>query len=160
MVGAALVFLSRKSMAEDNIVANTSAPIVVPTETVPADAAPTESAPASAPTLTVETATASASTYKNGTYSAVGSYQAPSGQELVGVELVVEDDVITAVTIDQQAVHPTSQKMQSMFASGISGAVVGQRLDQLVGVGKVSGSSLTPKGFNDALVKIKAEAKS
>lgn len=158
MVGAALVFLSRKSMAEDNIVANTSAPIVVPTETVPADAAPTESAPASAPTLTVETATASA--YKNGTYSAVGSYQAPSGQELVGVELVVEDDVITAVTIDQQAVHPTSQKMQSMFASGISGAVVGQRLDQLVGIGKVSGSSLTPKGFNDALVKIKAEAKS
>jgi hypothetical protein len=37
--------------------------------------------------------------------------------------------------------------------------VVGKKIDE-VQLTKVSGSSLTPQGFNDALAKIKAEAKS
>ena len=37
--------------------------------------------------------------------------------------------------------------------------VVGKNIDE-VAITKVAGSSLTPKGFTDALEKIKADAKS
>lgn len=99
-----------------------------------------------------------AATYKDGTYTAQGTYQVPSGTETVGVSLTIENDVVTAVAIDEQGIHAVSQQMQAMFAAGIAAQVVGVKIDEL-NVGVVSGSSLTPIGFNDALVKIKAEAK-
>lgn len=99
-----------------------------------------------------------ASMYVDGLYSATGSYTAPSGTETVGVSLTVTDDVVTDVAIDEQAVNPTSQKMQALFADGISTLVIGKRLED-ISVSQVSGSSLTSKGFNQALEAIKAQAK-
>ena len=48
--------------------------------------------------------------------------------------------------------------MQGNFKAGFSELVVGKPVDQ-VSLSVVNGSSLTPKGFMDALAKIKAEAK-
>ncbi|WP_434993812.1 FMN-binding protein [Arthrobacter sp. Ld5] len=96
--------------------------------------------------------------YEDGTYAATGSYQSPAGQEEVGVTLTLEADVVTAVDVEPMPDNPTTREYQGRFAGGISEAVVGKRLDEL-SVDKVAGSSLTSGGFNDALGKIKGEAR-
>ncbi len=133
--------------ANTNTAENTAATTKPSTNTAPVETAPVVPEPAT-----------EAIVYKDGTYSAVGTYSAPSGTETVGVELTLKDGIVTAVVIDQQAVHPTSVKLQEMFTSGVEVEVVGKSIADL-SLTKVSGSSLTPKGFNDALEKIKAEAK-
>ena len=110
-------------------------------------------------TLTTSSAsTAQNAKYKDGTYSAEGSYFSPTGGEKVGVELTTKGDIVTDVVFIPEATHPTSVNFQNKFAAGYKQYVVGKSLDQ-INVGKVSGSSLTPNGFNDAVAKIKVEAK-
>lgn len=96
--------------------------------------------------------------YKDGTYKAEGSYQSPGGAESVGVSITLQGDVVTAVTVTPEAKSGNSKQYQTAFASGISGEVVGKKIDDLK-VSKVSGSSLTSGGFNQALETIKGEAK-
>lgn len=103
------------------------------------------------------TGTDSTGAYADGTYEADGSYTSPGGNESVGVELTLESGVVTAVTVTPESENPTGQEYQTRFASGISGEVVGKSLDEL-DVTKVSGSSLTSGGFNDAVETIKADA--
>ena len=103
------------------------------------------------------TGSAATGAYADGTYDAEGSYTSPGGNESVGVSLTLESGVVTAVTVTPESENPTGQEYQSRFASGISGEVVGKSLDEL-DVTKVSGSSLTSGGFNDAVETIKADA--
>lgn len=98
------------------------------------------------------------STYKDGSYSADGTYRSPAGGESVHVMLVLKDDVVTGVTFTGDATNPKSVTMQGQFGAGIEAAVVGKSLDD-VSVGVVNGSSLTGKGFMEAVEKIKVEAK-
>ena len=67
------------------------------------------------------------------------------------------DGVVTDVTVTPESENLTGQQYQSRFAGGIAGEVVGKQLDELK-VSKVSGSSLTSGGFNDAVETIKADA--
>lgn len=117
-------------------------------------AATAESTPAE---TTGSTASATTGVYADGTYEAEGSYTSPGGNETVGVSLTIEGDVVTAVTVTPESENPTGQQYQERFASGISGEVVGKSLDE-IDVTKVSGSSLTSGGFNDAVETIKADA--
>lgn len=118
-----------------------------------------------APTATTPTgATSPASTpvaqkylYKNGSYSAIGNYTSPGGAEEVGVKLEVLGDVITNVSVEVKATRPASKNWQNAFAGGVKSVVVGKKLDE-VKLDKVSGSSLTPKGWNDAILKIQKQA--
>jgi hypothetical protein len=98
-------------------------------------------------------------TYKDGEYSAVGNYVSPGGPEEVNVSLMLKENVITDVTFESKAERPISVKFQGIFGADYKQYVVGKNIDD-VELTKVSGSSLTPQGFNDALAKIKAEAKS
>lgn len=97
-------------------------------------------------------------TYKDGDYSVVGTYNSPAGAETMGVSLTLKDNIITAVTIEPKANAPISKKFQETVADSIKPFVVGKRIDA-VKLSKISGSSLTPKGFNDALEKVKVQAK-
>jgi hypothetical protein len=54
--------------------------------------------------------------------------------------------------------HPESVQFEGMFADSYKPLVVGKSVDS-INLDKVSGSSLTPKGFNDALDQIKSQAK-
>lgn len=99
------------------------------------------------------------SMYKDGTYEMVGNYVSPGGPETVGATVTLANDIITDTTIEVQATRPTSKEKQEDFAANYKPMVIGKNIDEVV-LTKVSGSSLTPKGFNDALEKIKAEAKS
>lgn len=101
---------------------------------------------------------ASATAYRNGTYTSTGSYVSPGGNEQIEVTLVLKDDVITSATVRSLAVNPTSKIMQGKFISGVQAAVVGKKITDVT-LTHVSGSSLSPKGWNDAVLKIQAQAK-
>ncbi len=95
--------------------------------------------------------------YKNGTYSATGNYRSPAGAESVQISLTLVDGVITDATFKGDATAPRSVQMQGQFSSAFKEQVVGKSIDEL-SLGVVNGSSLTPKGFMDAVAKIQAEA--
>jgi hypothetical protein len=97
--------------------------------------------------------------YKNGTYQAIGNYTSPGGSEEIDVSLTLTDGVVSEAVVTPKATRPTSKVKQQDFADNYKVLVVGKSIDEL-NLGKVSGSSLTPKGFNDAVEKIKAQAQS
>ena len=121
-------------------------------------AAPTGAATGGAPIAGTGASSSAASGYKDGTYSADGNYVSPNGTETVGVELTLSGGTVSGVNITQHPSNPNTRKFQGEFASGIAGQIVGRNLDEL-NVSKVAGSSLTSGGFNEAVEKIKAEAK-
>jgi uncharacterized protein with FMN-binding domain len=96
--------------------------------------------------------------YKDGSYSATGSYVSPGGAESIKITLVLKDDIITDASAEVLATRPTSKQMQIAFASGFKAMIVGKNINDVT-LDKVSGSSLTPQGFNDAVAKIKAQAR-
>lgn len=62
------------------------------------------------------------------------------------------------VIFEGLATDPNSKRFQGEFADGYKAQVIGKPIAEVF-LTKVSGSSLTPKGFNDAVEKIKSEAK-
>jgi hypothetical protein len=136
------------------------------TTQTPADTANTPpTTPVTPVTTPTQTATTPAITqkqyvpvYKNGTYSATGSYMSPGGEEQVGVTLTLANDIITAVSVTPGAYDRTSARYQDRFISGYKTYVIGKNIAK-VNLGIISGSSLTPEGFNDALAQIKTQAK-
>ncbi|HJQ08107.1 MAG TPA: FMN-binding protein [Candidatus Saccharimonadales bacterium] len=97
--------------------------------------------------------------YKSGTYSATGSYESPGGTERVAIKLTLEGGIISDIAVTPQAASPTSKQYQGEFVSGYKGLVEGKDIDEIK-LSKVSGSSLTSRGFNDALDQIKNQAQS
>ncbi len=97
------------------------------------------------------------SPYADGQYSAIGDYQSPGGKQEIGVTVTLSNSVITALTLDTSNTSGPSAEFQGKFSSGIDDLVVGKSIDEL-SVSKVSGSSLTSIGFNDAIDQIKTEA--
>lgn len=137
-------------------VVQTPAPEPTPVvETPTPSATPVTAAPAPAP---APTPVAAATVYKDGTYNAAGNYMSPGGPEEIKVQLTVKNDVVTAATVTPEATIGKSAFMQKAFADNYKPLVIGKKLSSL-SLGKVSGSSLTPLGFNDAVAKIQVEAK-
>ncbi len=97
-------------------------------------------------------------TYKDGVYTANGTYMSPGGPDSLDVTLTIKDGIVTASALKLYAGDDTSAKIMSMFEQNYTQYVVGQKLSTL-NVGKVSKSSLTPIGFNDAVSKIRTQAK-
>lgn len=96
--------------------------------------------------------------YADGVYMAEGSYRSPGGNDVIQVELVIESDLVTAVALSEVQVSDVSRYYVGEYAKGIEVEVVGKSLEGLSGPQKLNGSSLTSVGFNEALMKIKAEA--
>lgn len=97
-------------------------------------------------------------TYKDGEYNSTGQYISPGGEESIAVTLTLIKGIVENASVISNATRPISKKMQSAFIGGFRDQVIGKNIDEL-NITKVSGSSLTPKGFNDALEKIKTQAK-
>lgn len=110
-----------------------------------------------APTPTTPT-TAATHTYADGTYTKAGTYRSPEGRENVSLTLTLKDDVVTKSSFTATSDEDTSQRYMDRFSSGYSSLVVGKAIDSIK-LTVVNGSSLTPKGFMDALAQIKTEAK-
>ena len=95
--------------------------------------------------------------YKDGTYEAIGNYTSPAQKEEVAISLTLKDGQVTEATFEGKGVNEISKKMQGKFNEGFSEEVVGKSLDEIA-LTVVNGSSLTPKGFMEAVEKIKVEA--
>jgi hypothetical protein len=95
--------------------------------------------------------------YKDGTYEMIGNYVSPGGPREVGVTLTLANGVISDASAEVMATDATSQRFQGEFVNNFKPMVIGKSIDEVV-LEKVSGSSLTPKGFNDAVNKIKTAA--
>ncbi|MFT4156768.1 MAG: FMN-binding protein [Microbacterium sp.] len=99
----------------------------------------------------------SSTTYTDGTYTAEGSYQTPETVETIAVTLTIADDIVTDVEVTGDPQARESEHYQGQFIDGIADEVVGVALDEL-NVSRVSGSSLTSSGFNEAVESIKEQA--
>lgn len=96
--------------------------------------------------------------YKNGKYEAVGNYISPGGDEKIDVTITIADNVVTdAAVVSNSPSGPTARQMQTAFTNGFKEQVIGKNINE-INVTKVSSSSLTPKGFMNALEKIKTQA--
>ena len=93
--------------------------------------------------------------YADGTYTATGQYG--GGPSFITVKATLANGVITAVEVTPHATVPRSLELQRRFAAAVPKVVVGRPIDQ-VNVGKLAGSSNTPKGFNAAIRQIKDQA--
>jgi len=93
--------------------------------------------------------------YADGVYTATGQY---GGQpSFITVTVALKDGVVTSVQVRPHATVPRSLELQRAFAAAVPKVVVGKPLSE-VRVDKLAGSSGTPKGFNDAIDKIRQEA--
>ena len=106
----------------------------------------------------VDTTKSYAYVYKDGTYTAVGSYMSPGGPDQLSVTITLKGDIVTDATVTNMAGDRTSSRYQNMFISGYKQYVIGKNIAD-INLTVVSGSSLTPIGFNDALNQIKTAAK-
>lgn len=97
------------------------------------------------------------SNFEDGTFEAIGTYTSPGGTETIQVSLVLNDGVVTEASVTPQATRPNSVKFQELFKNNFESEVVGKNIDE-ISLDKVGGSSLTPKGFMDALEDIKSQA--
>jgi uncharacterized protein with FMN-binding domain len=93
--------------------------------------------------------------FVDGVYMATGEYGGQPSH--ITVKATLKDGVITAVTVTPHAYVPRSLELQRAFAAAVPKVVIGKRIDQ-VRIGKLAGSSSTPKGFNDAIRQIRAQA--
>lgn len=111
------------------------------------------------PVITTKPTTKSSiSVYKDGTYSAIGSYMSPGGPNKIKITVTLASDIITNASGVNMAGDERSVKYEDRFLSGFESLVVGKKISEVF-LTKVSGASLTPKGFNDAINQIKASAK-
>lgn len=92
--------------------------------------------------------------YTDGEYKVEGKY----GKKSILVKLHLNDDKIEDVEVTPNTINiPRSLKLQKDFAEAVPREVVGKPIDE-IHLDRLAGSSLTTKGFNDALEKIKAQA--
>ncbi len=105
------------------------------------------------------TTTGSSKSYKDGAYTADGTYMTPEGEEKITVTLTLKGNAITEVNTTSNPVHHESRQYQTFFQNNYKKLVVGKKIDE-VNLSRVSGSSLTPIGFNAALNAIKQQAAS
>lgn len=128
--------------AEDDASASSRTPSATPSASEPAASAP-----------------AGAGAFTPGEYEATGSYTTPDGQtQKIEVEVTLAaDGTISELDADGQAEGGNSKQFQGKFESGIDAQVEGRKITEL-DVDKVSGSSLTSGGFNDAIDQIIGQA--
>ena len=118
---------------------------------------PTSGNPVTPTDTTSGTPVTTAPTYKDGTYTADGNYLSPGGAESITVTLTLKDNIVTDATVISHATIANSIHYQGVFIANYKPLVIGKDISTL-NLTKVSGSSLTPKGFNDAVAKIKVQA--
>lgn len=153
VIVVATLSASKKNPADSLTSADTSPttePVVeltvAPTTVV--NAAPTAVPKSGAPTQA----------YRDGSYTATGTYSSPGGNEAIAVTVTLKNGIISDTSAQPKANDSDSAEYQAKFISGYKSLVVGKSIDT-VSLSRVSGSSLTSKGFNSAISTIKTQAK-
>lgn len=96
--------------------------------------------------------------FADGDYEATGRYLSPNGTESIDVQLTLVDEIVTELEIVSHPSNPNTRQFQGQFISGVDALVIGKRIDELEGIDRVAGSSLTSDGFADAIAQIMTDA--
>lgn len=135
-----------------------STKLQVATEPVAAITAHSPAEPAATPSSA--SAGVATNVYKNGTYTVKTDYSVPKeGINNLEVKVTIESDNVTVVSTNNSYEDRDSVPYINGFKSGVSGAVVGKKLSNLV-ASRIGGASLTSGAFNEVIAKIKSDAKS
>jgi uncharacterized protein with FMN-binding domain len=102
------------------------------------------------------TDTQSMTRYRDGVYVARGWYGSLPSH--IDVTVTLTNDRITHVRVTPRATDGISRDYQVRFAEAAPQVVTGRRIDE-INVDHLAGASGTPKGFTDALAKIRREAR-
>jgi uncharacterized protein with FMN-binding domain len=97
------------------------------------------------------------SVYSDGTYTAAVNYSSPGGNEEIKVSIILQKDVVISATVNAEASDALSKNYQDRFIAVYKGYVIGKKINTIK-LSAVSGSSLTSKGFNEALQQIEKQA--
>lgn len=95
--------------------------------------------------------------FKDGTYTASSTYSTPGGQENIDVSITLTDNRVTDSSVQQIPSDPEAEQYQVSFRENYKPLVIGKDITE-INLTRVSGSSLTSRGFNDALEQIKNQA--
>jgi len=112
---------------------------------------------ASQPSDSTTGSTPMMNSYKDGTYEATGNYNTPGGNESIDVTIVIQNGKIVDSSVTNSAKSRESRAYQSDFVNGYKDLVKGKGISTLR-LSRVAGSSLTPRGFNEAIDAIKTQA--
>ena len=140
------------------VVGGTGAAVILNKQDESPNGTETSSTVESTPSTTTPSSNSTSDTYTDGDYTASGSYRTPGGIESVDVSLTLAGNAITDVEVAGSG-SGDSARYQSMFREKIADIVVGKNIDE-IDVSRVSGSSLTSTGFNEAIETIRQEAAS
>ncbi len=122
-------------------------------EAVTQERAPSQPAPETTNNSTAQ------SEYTDGTYTANVTYLTPKRDEYgVAVSLTLTKDIVTGATVTYSN-GAEKDPNAARFEAAYKAEVIGKDIDTL-NLSRVGGASLTTNAFNDALVKIKADAQS
>ncbi|MDB5175188.1 MAG: uncharacterized protein JWM81_46 [Candidatus Saccharibacteria bacterium] len=110
-------------------------------------------------TATSDNANSTSTAYKDGTYTETGTYTSPGGTESLKVTVTLAGGVVTDTSAVGSKRSDDSTFYAGQFIDNYKSLVVGKKISDIK-LSKVSGSSLTPIGFNAALTKIKTDAQS
>lgn len=98
------------------------------------------------------------SQYADGTYSAKASYVTPEGIESIDLMVTIRSGVISSAEVTASGNSDHAQEHQGDFIAGFKPLVEGKNVDE-VRLSRVSGASLTSRAFNDALDRIREDAR-
>ncbi|HSX05859.1 MAG TPA: hypothetical protein VLF69_05290 [Candidatus Saccharimonadales bacterium] len=145
--------LSAHKQANPQLAATVSIPASTK-QTTPSNAGNTTTPPA---TTSSSGTAANSSGYTDGTYRATGFYDSPDGTEAITISVTLQNGVITSTSAQAGAQDPDAAEYQDLFISSYKQLVVGKSITS-VRLSRVSGASLTPIGFNNAISKIQQQA--
>lgn len=145
--------------ADADVMMNVEDPAMTPPGVLPVPGQSGTPMPPAAPIMPGTGAMEMKSPYKDGTYTTVGDYRSPAGPEKITVKITLKSGKIVDSNVSGESNESVSQNFINGFAKNHKALVIGKSIDE-VKLGVVSGSSLTPKGFNAAIERIKTEAKS
>lgn len=128
----------------------TTVPAASTETTSPTTQATSESKPAEATNATAVLA--------DGNYTTKGSYRSPAQTEDVEFTFTIKDGAVEDVVLVKESSIPMSEKYQDMFMEGIKKEIIGKKLTEIGTFDRVNGSSLTSKGFNQAMAELKQKA--
>lgn len=114
----------------------------------------------STPAVSTTTSSPTSSTgYKDGTYKTTANYVVPHGaSNSLTASVTISGGKVTAVTVNNDYSDQESSMYIDSFMSSMQSVVVGKSVDGL-SLSRIGGASLTTQAFDDALAKIRTDAK-
>ena len=104
------------------------------------------------------TTASTSSGFKDGTYTATAEYATPEATENIKVSVTLKNGIVTDTSSTASMQSRESREYATQFAQNYKSYVVGKSVASIK-LSRVSGSSLTSQGFNDAIAQNQTQAK-